>query len=71
MHLPYESYPDSKCLGLILAHMGARGGHGRLVMSKSPDSLERNAAMTKTEAKPAIAAVNELFAKSRAPGAGL
>jgi hypothetical protein len=42
----------------------ARGGHGRLVMSKSPDSLVRNAAMTKTEAKPAIVAVNELFAKS-------
>jgi hypothetical protein len=35
-----------------------------LAMSKSPDSLWRTAAMTKTEAKPAIAAVNELFAKS-------
>src|SRR4029077_3010662 len=42
----------------------ARGGHGRLVMSKSPDSLLRTAAMTKSEAKPAIAAVNELFSKS-------
>src|SRR6516225_2453738 len=33
-------------------------------MSKSPDSLWRTAAMTKSEAKPAIVAVNELFAKS-------
>lgn len=33
-------------------------------MTKSADSLVRNAAMTKTEAKPAIVAVNELFAKS-------
>src|SRR5271165_7164525 len=33
-------------------------------MSKSPDSLVRNAAMTKIEAKPAIASVNELFSKS-------
>jgi hypothetical protein len=33
-------------------------------MSKSPDSLARAAAMTKSEAKPAIAAVNELFGKS-------
>jgi Transposase, Mutator family len=35
-----------------------------LAMSKSPDSLWRTAAMTKGEAKPAIAAVNELFAES-------
>src|SRR6478672_4663474 len=33
-------------------------------MSKSPDSLWRTAAMTTNEAKPAIAAVNALFAKS-------
>src|SRR6478672_655741 len=33
-------------------------------MSKSPDSLWRTAAMTTNEAKPAIAAVNALFAQS-------
>jgi putative transposase len=33
-------------------------------MFKSPDSLWRSAAMTKTEGKPAIAAVKELFAGS-------
>ena len=35
-----------------------------LAMSKSPDSLWRTAAMTKSEAKPAIAAVNDLFSAS-------
>src|SRR6516162_10261982 len=33
-------------------------------MSKSPDSPGRTTAMTKSQAKPAIAAVNALFAKS-------
>jgi hypothetical protein len=51
----------SRVLKVLQNRLKARGGHGRLVMSKSPDSLVRNAAMTKTEGKPAIAAVNELF----------
>src|SRR6516165_5493978 len=33
-------------------------------MSKSPDSLWRTAAMTESQAKPAIAAVNALFSQS-------
>jgi putative transposase len=33
-------------------------------MFESPDSVARNPAMTKIEAKPAVVAVNELFSKS-------
>jgi hypothetical protein len=46
------------------------GGHGRLVMFKSPDSLVRNAAMTKSEAKPAIVRSMTAFAELDAQNRG-
>jgi hypothetical protein len=54
----------SSVLKVLQIAEGREGGHGRLAMSSHLILFWRTAAMTKTEAKPAIAAVNELFVKS-------